>query len=775
MFCMMVLICVSFLVQLLTLGKGYKDDVNEQATERAENYAREQSLYINGQFNVLRDRAGLYAAALGSLTRETDAKGMLHIIRSELFELDRDNFRALLYFSGGKLYGIDGFEVTGYDELEKLKDADGIKITRAFQYDNNLMTIGVSAPVENSFAERIVLLYARSVISLDSFAYENRGKSDSQTASGVQSEADNRNKLIDSVAAAELLLLCKHDGIIVERIVNSDKTDPGSEPIQSGFFRSLINDKDAERRLESLTTGDAPGSEQVSIDGSQYLITVDPFGSDNAGMFLVGMYDMEKMYGDTYAIINTIWGTLILLGIILLSFVVVFIVNYIKTMSRINRIRTIDETLDCYTQAGFEDAAGEILDRNRTAQYAIVMLRAINFNYIAEKYGDTQSVNTLKYIRNVCTNMTVLEEAVAYADDGLFLLLLHYNDKKALVSRLNSLNSTVTQYSGFPDNSYKLNIAYSIYEIERGGEKQTVRRMIDKVRMAENNAAARHGGLTYDFYGDMLRDNYFKRAEIEGRMQSALENNEFHLFYQPKYNLDRGGMDGSEILVRWFDVKIDKYRKPGEFLPIFEENGFINKLDRFVFYRACENMADRINNGLTVYPVSVNVSRATAIQPDFVSYYVRIKRKFNIRDGYITLEFTESFAYENYEYLSDVIAELHAAGFLCSLDDFGTGYSSFAVLKLLDLDEIKIDKSLLDKSEHPERDRILLQSIIDMINKLGIKITQEGIEEKEEFEMLEKMGCNVIQGYFFAKPMKYTDYCEFISTNFPKASSGTFD
>lgn len=104
----------------------------------------------------------------------------------------------------------------------------------------------------------------------------------------------------------------------------------------------------------------------------------------------------------------------------------------------------------------------------------------------------------------------------------------------------------------------------------------------------------------------------------------------------------------------------------------------------------------------------MNVSLATAIQPDFVSCYVRIKKKFGIRDGCVTLEFTESFAYENYEYLSGVISELHSAGFLCSLDDFGTGYSSFAVLKLLDFDEIKIDKSLLDRSSHPERDAILL-------------------------------------------------------------------
>lgn len=485
-------------------------------------------------------------------------------------------------------------------------------------------------------------------------------------------------------------------------------------------------------------------------------------------MFLVGLYNMETLYGDAYSLMNTIWGTLLMLGIILVLFVTVFIANHIHTSRKINRMTTVDEALDCYTQTGFESEAQEILDRNRMTQFAVVMLRVSNFDYIAEKYGDAHSAGTLKYIRNACANTTVIEETFAYAGDGHFLLLLHYKDKKALVSRLNSLHATVTQYSGFPDSEYKLNVAYSIYEIERGGDRQTVHRMIDKVRLAENNAATSHGGVTFGFYGDMLRENYLKRAEIEGRMQSALEGNEFHLFYQPKYNLRRGGMDGSEILVRWFDAKIDKYRKPGEFLPIFEENGFINKLDRFVFYRACENIEERTALGQVVYPVSVNVSRVTATQPDFVSYYTRIKRKFNIRDGFVTLEFTESFAYENYEYLSGVIAELHAAGFLCSLDDFGTGYSSFAVLKTLDLDEIKIDKSLLDRSDHPDRDRILLGGIIDMITKLGVKITQEGVEDKSEFEMLEEMGCNVIQGYFFAKPMKYADYCEFVNTNFPK-------
>lgn len=752
-FSMIAIICISFLIELVALGMGYSDDINGQAIEHAEDYALEQSLYIKGQFDTLKRRAELYAEALTSWSTEEDTQTMLHHIQTELFELDRINFRELLYFRDGELYSLDGRTVTDYAEITALGDAAVTSVSRSFQFDNSLMSVAVAAPTENEFVDKLVLVYAGSAVSLDSFA------------------RDSENHLIESVASADFVLLCKYDGVIVERIVNSAVVDPGNMPVQVDLFSRLITEESALREFSALTSGEEAAHQLVSIDGRQYLLTLNPFGSDGAGMFLIGLYDMQSLYGNAYSLLNTIWGTLLMLGIILIVFTTVYIANHVHTNRRINRMTTVDESLDCYTQLGFEEEAQQILSRNRATQFAVVMLRMNNFNYIVEKYGEAQSAETLKYIRSVCMNMTVLEETVAYCGEGRFLLLLHYKDKQALLNRLSGLNVAAAQYSGLPDSEYKLNVAYSIYEVE-AGDKQSVHRMIDKVRMAENSSLTRHGGVTFEFYGDTLRENYLRRAEIEGCMESALRNNEFHLFYQPKYNLRRGDMDGSEILIRWFDSKIDKYRTPDEFLPIFEENGFINKLDRFVLYRACENMAERAKQGQTIYPISVNISRATAITPDFVSYYVRIKQKFNIRDGYITLEFTESFAYENYEYLSEVISQLHAAGFLCSLDDFGTGYSSFSMLKSLDLDEIKIDKSMLKQGDHPERGRVLLQGIIDMLNKLGMKITQEGIETREDFEMLESMGCSVIQGYYFAKPMKYKDYCTFVNANFAKRGFG---
>lgn len=292
--------------------------------------------------------------------------------------------------------------------------------------------------------------------------------------------------------------------------------------------------------------------------------------------------------------------------------------------------------------------------------------------------------------------------------------------------------------------------------------------MLENLKTVRQDAIARAGSFNVGFYEDVQRENYFKKAEIESRMENALENSEFHLFYQPKFNLRTKTLDGSEILIRWFDPKIEKYRLPGEFLPVFEEDGFIVKIDRFVFFKACENIASRIKERKICFPVSVNVSRVTAIAPDFVDYYVKIKNKFGIADGFITLEFTESFAYENYDAISNIVEKLHENGFLCSIDDFGTGYSSYNILKTIDMDEIKLDKFFLSKGVDENRDRTLLKSIIEMLKELGMKVTQEGVETKEDLYRLEKLGCDVIQGFYFSKPLKYVDYVAFIEENFIK-------
>ena len=423
----------------------------------------------------------------------------------------------------------------------------------------------------------------------------------------------------------------------------------------------------------------------------------------------------------------------------------------------------INPLLHCPTLLCFERDVREILNTHKVTTFAVVVSHLQHFSYLTEKYGDTASYAVLRHLRDVYKNAMTHGETYGYIDNGEFVLLLHYNAEENLENRLLSLYSIAKKhYVGdeIPAD-YDIKLLYGIYKIDRAAALP-VPKMVEKALKVSDLPARTDVNKVCKFYDETVRSDYMVKAEIENRMESALQTGEFRLFYQPKYNLQHDRIDGAEILVRWYNSEIKNYRSPAEFLPVFEENGFISKLDRQIYYTACENVSNWIKEGRRIYPFSVNISRVTAIQPDFLDYYIAVKRRFNIANGFITLEFTESFAYENYDYLSKVSKRLHDAGFLCSIDDFGTGYSSYNILKLLEMDEIKLDKFFLAKGSSEKNDAVISQSVIDVGKKMGMKTTQEGVETLQDLQKLRAMGCEVIQGYFFAKPMSSNDYKKFI-------------
>lgn len=746
----LVIACISFLVYIAALGSGYYASVEGQAVSRADDYAYEQAAYVSAKLEAVKTAAEFYASDASSKKTEEDFFNALSSIRSHATEKDR-NFKDIYYSFKGKIYTARGDEYSAPSEMTSLLDSPETTVSKTFPYENTFMAFAVVADAECSFADKVLIVYDRHAVTIEDFVYTDEEKSE----------------LVPTVKNAKFVLLCKYDGHILDRIVPDENFEPGADSVQNGVLKRLVRDSAAYAEITALCANDGKGSVKTSIDGESYVFTVYSLGSGGGNLFLLSLYDMRVLYGEGYTLISTIYGAIGILSFAAALGLLAFIVSQAKMQRDILRLATVDDELDCPTRRGFENNAESILARNKVTQFAVVILQIQSFDYISEKFGEAEKLRALKYIRNVCFHSLVAAETFAYIKDGRFLLLLHYRDRKALTSKLSGVYNQIVKYDGFSDGEYKLNVSYSIYEIDRS-EKQSVRRMVDKAKIVESEAFTNASAASFNYYGDIVKENYVRRAEIEGRMQKALENNEFHLFYQPKYSLEKKTIDGSEILVRWFDSKIDAYRSPSEFLPLFEENGFINKIDRFVFYRACQNIAEAREKRVTVFPISVNVSRVTAIQPDFLAYYTRIKRKFSVKDNFITLEFTESFAYENYEYLAEIIKQLKSEGFLCSLDDFGTGYSSFSVLKELEMDEIKLDKVFLEKSSRPDRDEMLLQSVIEMAKKTGAKITQEGVEEKRQFDKLVGYGCDVIQGYYFARPMKYVDYRKFVEDNFTK-------
>ena len=740
-----IIVCLIFTVNISLLGHEYTEGVNEQAVARAQYCAEEQALYFNRAVDAYRNRAEYLAAQLGSTA---DRIALLNRITDCRPFLEGDaRFRAVFFLCGGTLYDAQGEVCTEYPELAALATEEGTVLSRVFSYKNSLMAIGVSAPVAGPECDRVICVYDRDIL----------------TVPVLFTDTEN---LPACVSLSAITMLCKHDGRVLARRVTDSDFAIGGDTARDGVLPTLLPDTNDYRAAQNLIAAGKNGSFTVQSSKGDYILTVSSFGQTGGGLFLLSLYPTSAIYGDGYRLVNSIWGSLILFAVVTAVMVIFFAVRHLDLHRRISKIALENEALSCPTLTKFERDSRDILARNRATRFAMVILRVSNYDFLAAQYAAGGENGLLMHLRNTCRNAMLIDEVYAYGSGGEFWLLLHARDRRALSDRLSVLGHAAADLPLGGDGTYRANISFSIYEIDREQGDENVRAMMDKVTNARDASLGHNGPLVLNYYSDLMHESALRRAEIEGRMESALEKNEFHLFYQPKYNMKSGTLDGSEILVRWYDPQIGNYRQPSEFLRVFEETGFISKMDRFIFYRACENIAKRLSQRETVYPVSVNVSRVTAAQPDFVEYYTRIKQKFGIRDRFLTLEFTESFAYENYEYLAGVIKELHTAGFFCSLDDFGSGYSSFVPLKTLEMDEIKLDMALLAPGLSEERDDAILRSMIDMLHGLGVKVTQEGVGSQADFDRMAALGCDVIQGYYFAKPMKYTAYLEFVGQNF---------
>ncbi|ONI43380.1 hypothetical protein AN641_10345 [Candidatus Epulonipiscioides gigas] len=235
--------------------------------------------------------------------------------------------------------------------------------------------------------------------------------------------------------------------------------------------------------------------------------------------------------------------------------------------------------------------------------------------------------------------------------------------------------------------------------------------------------------------------------------EDALLNEDFEVFYQPKYDFVTNQINGAEALVRW-NYKKQRLISPIDFIPAFEENGYIIKLDKYVWKKTCQY----INKYNIDIPISVNVSMKHLGETNFTSFILNLLEKYNIRPNQLCLEFTESVDYDNNQNLENTLLYLQENGLKLSLDDFGTGYSSLARLNKMPINEIKIDKSLVNDLIDDPKSKFILESIIHMSNKLNLKTVVEGIETEEQLDILKKLGFNTIQGYLFSRPLPVNDF-----------------
>ena len=337
------------------------------------------------------------------------------------------------------------------------------------------------------------------------------------------------------------------------------------------------------------------------------------------------------------------------------------------------------------------------------------------------------------------------DEFAAHVRDDIYIMFLLASDDDSLLERLKHISDRINRRAK-QIQVKGIHARYGIYHMNESDELQDA---YGKARMAREHAKI-HKEQRYAFYDEIDHERIQQDEQLEERFEESLKAGDFEVWYQPKYSAASGEIVGSEALVRWRD-KDGSMISPGRFIPLFEQNGMIAKLDEYMFRAVTRQQAKWKDEGRKIYPVSINLSRASLYYADIFERYQSILKESGIEPEYIQLEVTES-AMEGKKDIRVLLEQFRNMGIQILMDDFGTGYSSLATLNMRCFDTIKLDKSLIDHIGD-KNGEILLCYIIDMGHQLELHITAEGVENPKQLEFLKQNKCDDIQGFLFARPM----------------------
>lgn len=391
--------------------------------------------------------------------------------------------------------------------------------------------------------------------------------------------------------------------------------------------------------------------------------------------------------------------------------------------------------------------------------YAIILMNISGFKFVNEFFGFEKGNHLLQHVARVLDRNMKTGERYYRDNADRFGLLLYYKDREELAARMKQIQEEINDFIVSPNQDYRINCNFGVNIIQAP----------DVIRHPLSPDAAINGALLalnsvngntsnpIAFYDEEIHERARKKIEIASQMHAALANGEFHMYLQPKYYLDDQSLHSAEALVRWY-TNDGVIHYPDEFIPVFEENGFITELDMYMLEEACRRVSGWIEKGYDARPISVNQSRIFFYDEEYLDKFHEIVDRYHIDPSLIILEVTESVAMSNLTQVKMVIEKLHKMGFSISMDDFGSGYSSLNTLKDLDIAELKLDKEFLSEQSSSPRGQIIIESVIHLAKALSITTVAEGIENEVQLKFLESIRCDIGQGYYFARPMPVEEF-----------------
>lgn len=420
-------------------------------------------------------------------------------------------------------------------------------------------------------------------------------------------------------------------------------------------------------------------------------------------------------------------------------------------LSEMKQLYERDPLTGLYNRPHFFEKTRKLLDQNPGIKFALVRMDVDHFQSYNAFWGEEEGDKLLRYMAQELQAAIKQDKPHTYArinaDVFCFCVPFRAEQIRALADRA---YDSLAVYN--PE--FRIVPSFGVYVIENRAD--SIQKMYELVTLA---AKARKGSyLTYlNYYQPEMGEKVLQNQWVVNEMQNALDARQFEVYLQPKYNLKTEQPYGAEALVRWRHPE-KGLLSPGLFVPVLEQNGFIGKVDYYMWESVCRLLRKWIDSGTKLGPVSVNVSRVNMYNPHLVSSLIQLIRQYDIPPRLMQLEVTESAYMENPSAMEKIIAELQAAGFAILMDDFGSGYSSLNTLKDIHVDILKIDMKFLSDDSEAARGRSILASAIRMAGWLNTPVIMEGVETPEQVAFLKSIGCNYAQGYYYARPMPVADY-----------------
>ncbi len=391
----------------------------------------------------------------------------------------------------------------------------------------------------------------------------------------------------------------------------------------------------------------------------------------------------------------------------------------------------------------------KLIQKNPDVQYVVLSGDVNRLKVINDLYSYQTGTEVLKKIGLELNNVCGEKGIAAHLGGGSFAIIMEYTPDN--MQKIYGIKHIDCNNFGV---KFPVTIRFGVY-IRQSGENDIMAMLncatlcMDKsVSMAQN---------TYTLFSKDFRERMVMEADITSKMQQALDNNEFHIWFQPQYQVGTGKLIGAETLCRWIKND-DTMVSPGVFIPIAEKNGFIRVLDKYIWRTAFVTMRKWLDMGLDPVPISINISRVSLETDALIFVIKRLDDEFHIPPKYIHFEITESAYMADQKNMLYRINEIRKLGYMLAMDDFGSGYSSLNSLKDIPIDILKLDMGFVQGTSNIEKGSAIISSVVKMAQSLKLITIAEGVETENQASFLENVGCDIIQGYLYAKPMPEEKY-----------------